>query len=368
LHIRKKRLCIVLPDHWAANSGGAEYQARVLVDVLLAYGGFDITYLARNVNAAFFPAGYRIERVKTCQKLTRYGDFFDAPSLYSLLRDLRPDVIYQTVGSAYTGVAAFYARHAGARMVWQIASDVDVEPFNGGLSLNYPFRYVEKKLLEYGVRNTTQIIAQTRKQGELLHRHYRRRADAIIPNFHPEPVEPLGKGLPITVVWVANLKPLKRPEIFIRLAQDLHDGAGGARFLVVGRGGDSDWHREILRTMSASPCIEYLGECPQDKVNALLAQSDILVNTSEYEGFPNTFIQAWMRKVPVVSMGVDPDGVMQQVGMGFVAQTYDQLRDAVRRLMDDGRLRTEMGERAREFALENYSERNAQEIIRILEG
>ena len=365
---RKKRLCIVLPDHWAANFGGAEYQAKVLIDELLAHGGFEITYLARNVNAAFVPAGYGIERLRTCQRMSRYGDFFDAPSLYSLLRNVRPDVIYQTVGSAYTGVASFYARRAGARMVWQIASDVDVEPFKGGMSLNYPFRYVEKKLLEYGVRTTTQIIAQTRVQEELLYRHYQRRADAIIPNFHPLPNEPLSKGIPISVAWVANLKPLKRPEIFIQLAQDLHRETNGARFIVVGRGGKSDWHQMILKTMSLSPCIEYLGECSQDNVNALLAQSDILVNTSEYEGFPNTFIQAWMRKVPVISMGVDPDGVIQSNSIGYVAKTYVQLCDAVRRLMDDRDLRTEMGERARDFALKNYSERNAQEIIRILEG
>lgn len=276
---RKKRLCILLPDHWAANFGGAEYQTRVLIDALLANGGFDITYLARNVNASYVPAGYRIKRVKTCRPLTRYGDFFDVPSLYALLHDLRPDVIYQTVGSAYTGAAAFYARRAGARMVWQIASDVDVEPFEGGLSLNYPFRYIEKKLLEYGVRNATQIVAQTRTQDALLYRHYQRRADAIIPNFHPQPKESVNKELPLAVLWVANLKPLKRPEIFVRLAQELHTAANGARFIIVGRGGDTDWHRAILKTISETPCVEYLGEYTQDQVNELLARTAILVNT-----------------------------------------------------------------------------------------
>jgi glycosyltransferase involved in cell wall biosynthesis len=362
----KKRLCIVLPDHWAANFGGAEYQAKVLIDALVADGGFDITYLARNVSESYTPSAYKIRRVRTCRKLTRYADFFDLPSLYTLLRNARPDVIYQTVGSAYTGATAFYARRAGARMVWQIASDVDVEPFEGGLSLNYPFRYIEKKLLEYGVRNATTIVAQTRKQDALLHRHYLRHADAVIPNFHPQPRELIDKREPVSVLWVANLKPLKRPELFVRLAQDLRAEGRDARFIMVGRGGNSDWHQAILKTISASLAVDYLGERTQEQVNELLAQASILVNTSEYEGFPNTFIQAWMRQVPVISMGVDPDGVMQRIGIGVVANTYEQMRDGVRRFVDDSELRIETGDRARDFAMENYSERNAQEIIRML--
>jgi len=361
-----KRVCIVLPDHWAANFGGAEYQTKVLVEALVARGDYEISYLARNVSSAFVPAGYRIQRIKTCHRLTRYADFFDLPGLYALLVRARPELIFQTVGCAYTGACALYARRARIRMVWQVASDVDVEPLEVKWSRNYPFRYLEKRILEYGVRHSSAVIVQTKKQAELLRRHYGRQADAIIPNFHPRPTEVIHKSDEAVVVWIANLKPLKRPEIFVRLARDLQSGSHGARFVLIGRGGTSDWHRQVLAEISRTPAVDYLGERTQDEVNEVLAKASIFVNTSEYEGFPNTFIQAWARKVPVVSLCVDPDGVIQENNIGFVSGTYEKLREDVSRLIDDAKLRSDMADRAANFAGNNYSEKNLEAILRIL--
>jgi hypothetical protein len=46
LSASKKRLCIILPTHWAASFGGAEYQAQCLIDALEETGLYDIAYLA----------------------------------------------------------------------------------------------------------------------------------------------------------------------------------------------------------------------------------------------------------------------------------------------------------------------------------
>jgi len=54
---------------------------------------------------------------------------------------------------------------------------------------------------------------------------------------------------------------------------------------------------------------------PYLDIGVLFDRAKVLVNTSDLEGFPNTFLQAWARGVPVVTM-FDPDGVVRSAGLG----------------------------------------------------
>ncbi len=123
---KKPRICIVIPTHWNAVMGGSQYQAKCLVDELISVNKYEIIYLARNVNTSIDCNGYRILKIKDFLKMARYCFFFDTPHLLFLLRKLRPDVIYQRVGCAYTGIAAYYAKHNSCKLVWHVALDNDV--------------------------------------------------------------------------------------------------------------------------------------------------------------------------------------------------------------------------------------------------
>ena len=365
---RRKRICIILPSHWAASFGGAEFQAKCLLDELEKHPDFEVFYLARNLSPNFKPRNYQLLSVGHGLPLWRDIALLDAPRLMATLHNIAPDVIYQRVGSAYTGIAARYAAsNTGCRMVWHIASSMDVSPAKKTVSSDLVANYLEKRTLEYGVRHADCIIAQTGEQADLLAKNYGRRPTAIIPNFHPAPEEEISKGDGVTVVWVANLKPLKRPELYLDLAQELGSLAG-VRFTLVGRGNDGRWCRNLMRRMRETESLEYLGECSHEEVNKLLDRADILVNTSEVEGFPNTFIQAWMREVPVVSLDIDPDNVLSRHDIGIHSSNYRQMVEDTRRLILDQELRREMGRSAKSYALANHSQSNAARIIEILEG
>jgi glycosyltransferase involved in cell wall biosynthesis len=38
-----------------------------------------------------------------------------------------------------------------------------------------------------------------------------------------------------------------------------------------------------------------------------------------FEGMPNVFLESWMRGVPVLSLQVDPDGIIARHGLGVAA-------------------------------------------------
>lgn len=347
--------------------GGSQYQAKVLIDRLLEIGGYEIFYLTSRMDPVFQPQGYEIVRIAQRKGLRRYGYFFDTSRLLKLLRDIKPDLIYQRVGCAYTGIAAYYAKINNCSMIWHVAHDRTLMPFDQRISLDLPFRYIERKVLEYGIKHADHIVAQSNCQKELLEKQFGRTA-TVIPNFHPEPVEIIHKEKPIKVVWVANLKHWKRPELFIRLASDLQE-LDDVEFIMVGSTAavrDDKWSENLLESMSKLPGLNYLGARSQDEVNAILATAHIFVNTSRYEGFANTFIQAWMRKVPVVSLEVDPDNILTEAGVGLFAQgEYEKLREQVRMLIEDDNLRMKIGDRAQKYALSNHSVKNIQRLMEV---
>jgi len=362
----KKKICIISPCHWAACFGGSEYQLKLLLEILAARGLFDITYLARDVNPSFSSPEYSIICVSYKYRIRRYSFLFDARNLLSALNSIRPEVILQRVGCAYTGIAAYYAKNNSCKMIWFVANDSDVCPSPGKFSLNYIFRFLDKKALEYGIKHADYIITQTGNEADLLFRYYGRTANAIVSNFHPLPQENIEKGRQIEIVWVANMKPKKQPEVFLRIAKDLQS-IKGVRFIMIGNAYKNEWSNNLLRKIAAVENLEYLGKRSLDEVNEVLAKAHIFVNTSRIEGFPNTFIQAWMRKVPVVSLNINPDNVIDDKGIGFFSKTYEQLVKHIMILINNTRLRDEMGERAQAFAFDNFSMKNAEKIIRFLE-
>jgi glycosyltransferase involved in cell wall biosynthesis len=296
----------------------------------------------------------------------------DAPSLYSTLRRIDPCLVYQRVACGYTGICAFYSRRRSVPLLWHVAHDTDVTRETLDPARNFVRLRLEKRLIEYGLEHATRIVVQTRHQDELMRKNYGRSADAVIYNFHPAAAETLDKSGPFTVVWIANLKPWKRPEVFVRLAESFR-GRDDVRFIMVGAAAGTTgkvgaWQDALLRSIEAVPNLHYVGHKTLAEVNELLAQAHIFVNTSTHEGFPNTFVQAWQRDVAVVSLSVDPDRVLEQRQVGIAAHSEAELFAAVRTLKDEPDVRAGYVLRGRDHATANHSLRNAEDQVRLIES
>jgi glycosyltransferase involved in cell wall biosynthesis len=358
------KLCILVPAHWEAQMGGSQYQAKVLVDHLLAHYDVDIAYLTTRADPAFMPKGYRIVPFSDRRGVRRYGSFFDVVRLYRALARERPDIILQFVGSAHTGIAALYARTHGCKMIWRVTNDPSVEPDK--TSWAKPHIKLERLFLSYGIRNATLILAQTEYQRARLKETFPDAPVQVLANFHPAAPDCGRSGAVVKqVVWVANLKPLKNPGAFVRLARRFAHRSD-IRFVMVGGTTASDWTTQQLQEIAATANLEYRGAVSQAAVNSLLEHSDLLVNTSDYEGFSNTFIQAWMRRVPVVSLHVDPDRLLSRGGLGAVTGDEGALYQCVAGLLDDPDRCAAIGARARRYALEHHAEANIETLAQLL--
>ena len=366
------RVCMVVESHWRAVMGGAELQARFIAEGLAARPGFEVHYLARRCLPE--PAGdpYPVTCIGNDSGVRRRAVFFDAPRLWRALEAIDPDVIYQRMRQSYTGVAAAYARRYGKRFVFHAASEYDVmrRAFPKPFSLNVPFDWVETVAGNYGIRRASAIVTQTQRQAELLQRHLGRRAAAVVPNFHPppRPEESLEKSRAgLLVVWIGNFRLVKRPEVFVRLAEELRH-LPEVRFAMAGRAGNERTHGELHAKIRSLGNLEYLGELSHDQVNELLGRAHFLVNTSDSEGFSNTFVQAWMRGTAVLSLNADVDGALACGDLGHLAGSFDKLRAQLERLIADRPAREALTERARTLALQRYGTGNLDALVGVFKG
>lgn len=359
-----KKIVILLPGYYEHTAGGAEYQT-FLIAKTAKEAGFDVYHI-------FVPSekkeyknsiGINIIEITTVQStfLRKFGHYiplFCFPKTWRLLKKIKPDYIYCRGRVPQVALGAFYAKkHTSVKCIWNSASDRDVN-LNQRINPMMFFDRISKSLLAYGIRNANILLAQTEYQRQQLKKNFKREA-VLFYNLVPLPKETLEKDNVFTVVWVANFKRVKRPELFVELSKRFVDERG-IRFIMIGRSGGFP--------VKDTDNLKYIGEQTNDEVDKILASAHVLVNTSEYEGFSNTFIQAWLRKTVVCSMKADPDSLLQK-GLGvFCNDSIDDLEKAIRDLYLDKELLLHYSDDAYDYAIKNHSlEYNVNKIISIFE-
>ena len=85
----------------------------------------------------------------------------------------------------------------------------------------------------------------------------------------------------------------------------------------------------MQRECAESSNVEFLGFQSFAHTEKYFDRCKVFVNTSTHEGFPNTFLQAWRRGIPVISY-VDPDGVIERNGLGASVESEEELHAALR--------------------------------------
>ena len=364
---RRVRVAIVSPDHWARVMGGAEYQAMLLADRLHERHDVEVSYFVARAGDRTEFESHRVICVGRGGILSRYGNFWDAVRLYRALGDFKPDVIYQRVGGAYTGVSAWYAKRNSIKLIWHVANEADTDERPSLVStFRRPHHFVERYLLDYGRRRADRIIVQSERQKQLLKKNLDLKVFRVIRNFHPLPEETINKDSGLLICWIANLKIIKSPERLFDIAGYLED-LKNIRFKMIGQPyPEASLQREFERRLSAHDNVDYIGGLTQEEVNRILGRASLLVNTSPREGFSNVFIQAWMREVPVLTLGVNPDQLLDNSNLGGAFEDARELAAAIRELSQQPHRLVSMGNYCRKFARSDFSMNNADELADLI--
>ena len=269
-------------------------------------------------------------------------------SLWSCLKRADADAYYVSTATATLGQVVFFAKRHKKRVIFRVAHDRDCEP--DALLIKY---YRDKKLYEYGLRRADAILVQGERQQQAMLRNYGLSSSVARMLVDPGKLNLDFAAREIDLLWVNNLRDFKRPDRFLTLASSVPS----LKCHMIG-GRQAGHERLFDQTSEGAEVLSNLtfhGQIPYHDVNDFYERSRVFVNTSDSEGFPNSYLQAWIRGMPVVAF-FDPDGVIAREGLGFAVSSDEEMRQAVQTLTTDSNTWHTFSERCREYMQTHYGD------------
>ena len=303
--------------------------------------------------------------IKYIIKSKRLGDpwILQKREIFKHLYRIKPDVIYTRTFSSWSGYATKYAFKNNISHVWAVASNNDIPNIDNKISVLKPFDKLAKSLMNFSIKNCSHIIVQNSKQQSDLLNLYGRKGVLVTQGSEVvKDVKLIDKSSrKLEVIWIANLKDIKQPELYLDIVR-AYANDSRVNFTMVGR--SSNIYNKKINELNSISNFKFLGELKNEGVNTLLLKSHVLVNTSISEGFSNTFVQAWLRKVVVVSMNSNPSDILTKLNIGYIENDIDKIKARIDFLIENKKNLMITADKAYHYALEHHDiDRNLNKVI-----
>ena len=160
---------------------------------------------------------------------------------------------------------------------------------------------------------------------------------------------------PLTVTTIGRLEPQKGQHLLLAAAQQVLASYGNVRFLIVGQGALEEQLRTQAVDLQIAASIDFAGL--QRNIPEILAQTDIFILPSLWEGLPLAAIEAMAAARPVILTDVGGNQELITHGReGLLIPPEDAaaITTALLELVRDPERRSVLGQRARVHARQHF--------------
>lgn len=269
--------------------------------------------------------------------------------------DLEQPILFQTILTSATVDTAAVAREFGHKFVFRVSSDAEID---GSM-----YSQDEKERLHAALKQADGVISLTRAQQAALRSELGIESH-VIPNIVEVPAD-----VPETtggyVLWVGRAAEIKRPWIMIETARVLPE----IEFVMLMAPGSGFPHERlfwqaITKEATHIPNLRIIPGVPFAQMAEYYRDAVAVANTSAAEGFSNVFLQAAAQRTPIVSLDVDPDGMLEVEGAGRCADgDVDAFRVALLEYVRNPSDAHRAGSRGFEYVSRHHS---PQEVLPVL--
>jgi glycosyltransferase involved in cell wall biosynthesis len=248
--------------------------------------------------------------------------YYRLPFIYKQIKQARPDYLYQGIPGWTSYFLGLICKQLKIKYILRISNDFLLDE-----------RFYKKygkahRIFQWkGLKSAYLILCQNDYQLNIIKREFPGTLVAKMPNpiAINKTVLAVDAHLKKYIAWLGLYQYQKNLKLLFEIASVLKE----EQFHIAGKEEEScdEDTRFYLKKLQELPNVKFIGFLNREQVLPFLANARFLLNTSHYEGFSNTFLEAMSVGTPIISSEkVNPDEIITQFGLGIIySDPYDLL-------------------------------------------
>lgn len=274
------------------------------------------------------------------------------------LKKVNADIYVERTANVKVGLVYLFCKLFKKKFIYMVAHDWDIHSNHNSF-----LKGLAQSCFVFGLKQANLIVAQTKQQQKQLRKYFDR--PSILMRSVVRANKQVNKKINREIIlWVGRADRWKRPKAFILLAKKLP----GEKFVMICRqGNDRKFFNKTKQLAKLQPNLKWLEAVSYDDILGYFQQAKALVNTSMAEGFPNTFLQAGLAKIPILSLKVNPDNFIIKYNCGFWAKnSFPVLVKTCQSLINNQKLARHFGSNNFQYVKKFHSIKNVRLFTQIL--
>lgn len=253
------------------------------------------------------------------------------PTVYKRIKSVKPDFYYESIPSWASYFSILICKLLGVKTILRVANDNMMDDriylTHSKFERNFIYRSfaIADFILpqnEYQYGRLTSMVPKYKIRK--FHNPFVLVEGFLSPKWHRSSY----------IAWVANFRYQKNLNLLYQIASAMPHTV----FKVAGQALPNldDETSVCLEKLDFLKNVEFVGTVARENILDFFSNAAFLLNTSRYEGFSNTFLEAMATGTPILTTAaVDPDQIIQDFDLGFIYGSPSDLKNYLENLTDE---------------------------------
>jgi glycosyltransferase involved in cell wall biosynthesis len=240
--------------------------------------------------------------------------FYQFPMIFKAIKKSKATHVIQQNSGFLSGLVALSCLIQKKQFVYRVGSDIDVES-----KVSNKLGLIKNLFFQFAFSNANYIVCQNNYQYQKVKLRFSGKKIFTIYNpFNLDKIKKIKRSENRKyITWIGNFRPVKNIAFLYPIAKKMPN----QKFLIIGtefKNMSSSVRNDITRLKKLKN-VEFTGYLSKNPILEILSKSYLLINTSKYEGFSNTFIEALSVGTPILtSPNANPDFLVSKNKLGLV--------------------------------------------------